>query len=373
MGSGTRGGPGRVVDINILLAAASLLLFVALIAYFGYVAYHQQQIEPDEKPATGVELLRQHYGPGDTVEQPTPYWVAPIPAAPDPLEISSNLDRKIIAGGAMLFALFGLVGGYLLLQIIPEGSFSLRAAAAERQLEHSIERGKNLYANFCFDCHGKQGLGNGENGADGQPLPGKPLNTAANKQETLKADPAGLRTREDFLRLTIARGKQNPPPSFSMPAWGASEGGPFNNEQVSQVVNFLMRGSEADWQDVITVRAHLEGSPSTEPDPGKPPAKPTGADAARTYCATCHSFTVGAVSPIPTAPSLGDYGVKGPLNDENKLAKASGDADWLFKWVSNAPKVKPGIIMPPWLNTEGGALDEATIRSMVTYLEGLGK
>ena len=71
------------MDLNIVLAAASLLLFVALLAYFGYVAYHQQQIEPDEKPATGVELLRQHYGPGDTVEQPTPYWVAPIPSAPD--------------------------------------------------------------------------------------------------------------------------------------------------------------------------------------------------------------------------------------------------------------------------------------------------
>ena len=55
------------MDINIILAAASLLLFVALLAYFGFVAYHQQQIEPEEKPATGVELLRQHYGPGDTV------------------------------------------------------------------------------------------------------------------------------------------------------------------------------------------------------------------------------------------------------------------------------------------------------------------
>ena len=28
------------MDINIILAAASLLLFVALLAYFGFVAYH---------------------------------------------------------------------------------------------------------------------------------------------------------------------------------------------------------------------------------------------------------------------------------------------------------------------------------------------
>ena len=361
------------MDINVILAVSSLLLFVALLAYFGYVAYHQQQIEPDEKPETGVELLRQHYGPGDTVEQPTPYWVAQIPAAPDPLEISSNLDRKIVAGGAMLFALFGLVGGYLLLQIIPEGPLSLRAAASERQLDHSIERGKNLYANFCFNCHGKQGLGNGENGVDGKPLPGKPLNTAANKYETLKADPASLKNREDFIRLTITRGKQNPPPTFSMPAWGDSEGGPFNKEQVSQLVNFIMHGTEEDWADVVAVRAHLEGNPSTEPDPGLPPAKPTGAQAAQVYCTSCHSFDLGTPSVNPTAPNLGDYGVKGPFNDQNKAAKASGDADWLFKWVSNAPKVKPGVAMPVWLITEGGSLDEATIRSIVEYLQGLGK
>jgi mono/diheme cytochrome c family protein len=360
------------MDINVVLAAASLLLFVALLAYFGFVAYHQQQIEPAEKPATGVELLRQHYGPGDTVEQPTPYWVAPIPAAPDPLEISNNLDRKIVAGGAMLFALFGLVGGYLLLQMIPSGPWSLRAAAAERQIETAIHRGKNLYANFCYPCHGKLGLGNGETDKDGKPLPGKPLNTAANKYDTLKEDPSALKTREEFLRIRITRGKQNNPPNYSMPAWGQSEGGPFNPEQVSQLVTFIMRGTEQDWADIVTVRGHLEGV-TTDVEPPPPPAKLLGAEAAQAYCTTCHSFTVGQTSPVPTAPNLGDYGVRGPINDENKAAKARGDADWLFKWISNAPKVKPGVIMPPWLDTQGGSLDEETIRSIVKYLEGLGK
>jgi mono/diheme cytochrome c family protein len=366
-------GHRRVVDINVILAAASLLLFVALLAYFGFVAYHQQQIEPEEKPATGVELLRQHYGPGDTVEQPTPYWVAPIPAAPDPLEISSNLDRKIVAGGAMLFALFGLVGGYLLLQIIPEGPLSLRAAAAERQLQHSIERGKNLYANFCYPCHGKQGLGNGENDKDGKPLPGKPLNTTANKYETLRDDPASLKAREDFLRLTITRGKKNPAPQYSMPAWALSEGGPFNNEQISQLMNLILYGTEDDWGDIVTIRGHLEGVTTTDVEVPPPPPPPSGAELAQVYCATCHSFDLTKPSVIPTAPNLGDYGIKGPINDENKATKASGDTDWLYKWIANAPKVKPGVIMPVWLNSEGGQLDEASIRLLVTYLEGLGK
>ena len=359
------------MDINVILAAASLLLFVALLAYFGFVAYHQQQIEPDETPATGVELLRQHYGAGDTVEQPTPYWVAQIPAAPDPLEISSNLDRKIIAAGVMTFAIIGLVGGYLLLEMIPTGPLSLRAAAAEKQMETSIMRGKNLYANFCYPCHGKTGLGNGETDVNGKPLPGKPLNVAANKYETLKEDPSSLSTREGFIRLTISRGKQNPPPNYSMPAWAASEGGPFNPEQISQLVTFIMRGTEDDWADIVNIRTHLEGVENADVLPPPPPPVGTGADLAQQYCVTCHSFTDGKPSTVPQAPVLAHYGTQGPINDENKAAKARGDADWLFHWISNAPKVKPGVIMPVWLSTEGGSLDEATVRSIVEYLQGL--
>jgi mono/diheme cytochrome c family protein len=361
------------MDLNVILAVASLLLFVALLGYFGYIAYHQQQIEPEEKPATGVELLRQHYAPGATVEQPTPYWVAPIPSAPDPLEIAGNLDRKIVAGGVMVFAMLGLVGGYLLLQIIPSGPLSLRAAASERQLEHSIERGKNLYANFCYPCHGKTGLGSGENDFEGKPLPGKPLNIPANKYETLQADPARLKTREDFIRLIIARGKENNPPQYSMPAWHQSEGGPFNPEQISQLVNFIIRGTEEDWADIVTIRTHLAGVDNADVVPPPPPPVLSGEEAARVYCTTCHSFDQGVPSTIALAPNLWNYGAVGPINDELKRLQASGDSDWLFKWVANAPKIKPGVIMPPWLDTEGGSLNEDTVRSIVEYLQGLGK
>ena len=366
------------MDANIILGVASLILFVAFIGYFGYLIYHQQQVDPEEKPAYGIELLQQHYAPGDTVEQPTPYWVAPIPAAPDPLEISNNLDRKIIAGGIMLFALVGLVGGYFLLQIIPNNGLNLRALGAERQLETSIHRGKNLYANFCWNCHGKTGQGLGENSTvTGQPLPGKPLNKPDFKIDTLKNDPAKLQTTLDFIHLRITRGKANPAPNFSMPAWGQSDGGPFNEEQVQQLINFIVYGTEADWADIVTIREHLEGVPRDPQtgalivDPGAAPAKPTGADAFNTYCTTCHSATAGQNSPVPQAPNLSKYGTDGPFNDQVKALKASGDPDWLVKWISNAPKIKPGVIMPVWLDTEGGSLDAATIKSIADYLLSL--
>ena len=366
------------MDPNILLGVASLILFVGFIAYFGYLIYHQQQVDPEEKPVYGIDLLQQHYAPGDTVEQPTPYWVAPIPAAPDPLEISVNLDRKIIAGGVMLFALVGLIGTYFLLQILPDNTgLNLRALGAEHQLETSIERGKNLYANFCWNCHGKTGQGLGENNTEtGKPLPGKPLNKPDFKYDTLKNDPAKLQTTLDFLHLRITRGKQNPPPNYSMPAWGQSDGGPLNEEQVSQLINFITHGTDADWADIVTIREHLEGVPKRADgtlvvDPGPAPALPTGSDAFAQYCTNCHSATAGQNSPLPQAPNLSRYGTDGPFNDQVKALKASGDPDWLFKWISNAPKIKPGVIMPVWLDKEGGSLDEATIRSIEEYLKGL--
>ena len=366
------------MDPNLLLAGASLLLFFLFIAYFGFLVHHQQQVEPEEKPVYGVELLEQHYAPGATVEQPTPYWVAPIPAAPDPLEISGNLDRKIVAGGVMLFALVGLVGGYFLLQILPGDmrafgrTLNLREVGAQNQLHTSIERGKNLFANFCYPCHGKQGLGSGETDVNGKALPGKPLNKPDFKVANMKDDPAKQKTTEDFIRLRITRGKQNPPPNFSMPAWGQSDGGPFNDEQVNQLIALIMNGSDADWADIQTIREHLEGA-SHAPDPGPNPQVPTGDVAAQQYCVQCHSFDPNKPSSLPGAPNLGRYGIEGPFNDQVKALKASGDPDWLFKWVSAAPKIKPGIAMPIWLDREGGSLDEATIRLIVDYLQKLGK
>ncbi|HET8567890.1 MAG TPA: hypothetical protein VFM93_02760, partial [Candidatus Limnocylindria bacterium] len=84
------------VDVNTVLGLASALLFIGLLVLFAFVIRHQEQSEPEEEDVYGVELLRQHYGAGETVEQPTPYFVAPIPASPDPLEISGNLDKKIL-------------------------------------------------------------------------------------------------------------------------------------------------------------------------------------------------------------------------------------------------------------------------------------
>jgi len=362
------------VDPNTVLAGLSLLLFVGLLAFFGFLIKHQNEIEPDEKPAEGVELLRQHYAPGETIEQPTPYYVAPIPSSPDPLESAANLDKKILAGAGMLFVVLGLVGGYLLLLLVGRADASSTTwrdrVASERQLAASVTRGRNLYANLCFDCHGKTGTG--DVGV------GLPLNKPEFKYETLKDDPAKLKDAETLLQKTIERGRLKPAPQISMPAWSNHEGGPLNDEQIRQLLSMIQFGKDEDWGDMVAVRREL--GLSEEPNPPKPVAldpKATGKalmlNNPQAACVSCHSIEAGKNSPVAQAPNLSDYAVKGPLNAELKALKASGDPDWLFKWVSNAPAIKPGIIMPPFNKSAGGQLDDTNIKNIVEYLLTLGK
>src|SRR5436190_21815037 len=213
------------LDLNFILAVASLLMFAGFLAFFGYLIFHQQSLEPKEK--TGAELIEQHYAAGETIEQPTPYYVAPIPAAPDPLEISANLDRKILLGAGMLFAVFAPVGGYFFTIFVVRADASSERwrdkVASQQQLDKSIERGRNIYANFCFDCHGKTGLGSTD--PTRKDLPGLPLNKPAFKYDNVKTDPTKLKTTQDLIQRTIERGRAKPAPLISMPAWGQADGG----------------------------------------------------------------------------------------------------------------------------------------------------
>jgi mono/diheme cytochrome c family protein len=370
-------------DLNFILAAVSILMFVGFLAFFGYLMFHQESIEPKEK--TGAELIEQHYAAGETIEQPTPYYVAPIPAAPDPLEISANLDRKILVGAGMLFGVFALVGGYFfLLFAVRADATSERwrdGVATQHQLHKSIERGRNLYANFCFDCHGKTGLGTID--PERKDLPGLPLNKPAFKYETVKDDPTALAAAETLIRLTIERGRPKPPGTISMPAWSYEEGGSLNDEQIQQLVNFIMHGTDDDWADIVTVRLHSEGSEDghlpVEPVPPKAEVleglalgRQLTLNNATAACVTCHSFTAGTPSVLPNAPNLSNYGNVRPINDENKAKQAGGDADWLLHWIQNAAAVKPGVAMPAFsTGAPGGTLSDDQIRAIILYLDSL--
>lgn len=355
--------PDIAVDVNTVLAVVSVLLFLGLLGYFAFLVRHQEEIEPEEKPVYGVELLEQHYAPGATIEQPTPYFVSPIPASPDPLEISSNLDKKIVLGAALLFGTFAMIGGYFVLQP------TIRANASEDQLRIDVQRGKAIFAQLCYDCHGRDGKGGKT--PDGKTLPGLPLNKPDFKYVNIQADPAKVADARKLIENTITRGRLFPAPRYSMPAWGRSDGGPLSPWQIKQLADLITYGTDEDWADIVAIRE--EHGMLVEEQIPNPPTVAGGADIAKTTCTVCHTFTAGGTSPNPLAPNLADYGAKGPISDQLKALKASGDPDWLIKWVTNPPSVKPGTAMPPYGASAGGLLSDDAVKKVVEYVLGLGK
>lgn len=262
----------------------------------------------------------------------------------------------------MLFLLFAMIGGYFLIQP------TIRADAAENQLRIDIERGKKIFAQYCYDCHGRDGKAGKT--PDGQTLPGLPLNKPDFKYVNIEKDPAKVHDTETLITNTITRGRPFPPPRYSMPAWGRSDGGPLSDWQVKQLVDLIMYGTDQDWADIVTIRQQ-EGGTVAEKIPS-PPAPASGEETAKTVCTVCHTFTAGANSPNPLAPNLSAYGKDGPFNDQLKALKASGDPDWLIKWVTNPPSVKPGTAMPPYGASAGGQLPDATVKLVVQYVLTLG-
>ena len=361
------------LDVNTLLAAASALLFIGLIGLFAFLIRHQEQVEPEEE-VYGVELLRQHYDAGATVEQPTPYYVSAIPASPDPLEISGNLDKKILVGAATIFAVLGMIGGYFIIQgdasPLAPGK-GLRGAAAEHQLRLDVRRGKEVYASLCYDCHGRDGKGGTT--PEGKQLPGLPLNVAGNKYETLREDPAALGARRRLIEQTIERGRHFDPPRYSMPAWGRSEGGQLSPWQVKQLADFIMHGTEEGWADVAHIRQEHDLDHSVVERIPDPPTIRSGKDVAQASCSACHGIASGAPSVLPQAPNLTDWIASGskprPENPELQ-ALARTDRDWLVKWVSNAKKIKPNTLMSPQAASEGGTLSDEAIKRVVAWLRG---
>lgn len=351
---------GSVVFIilALVIVGAVLVLFLPL------------EREPGAAVATTPPLLRQPYPAGETREQPTPYFAAPVPESPDPLEVAANLDRKALLATLMLLGVFAITGLYYTLEtgfpirFFNAGFPTQMALAAQRQLDTSEERGAELYASLCFDCHGKRGLGDV---GVGLPLnkPDFKASCGANGEDTngKKCKPTDDAKIADLISKTISRGRPFAPPRFSMPAWARSEGGQLNEEQVNQLVNFIMYG---DWDRILQIRE--EQNLSTSPSPPKQPTVATSADlgkqVAQTTCVVCHSFTKGTNSPNPLAPNLGAYATEGPFSDQLKALKASGDPNWLIKWVTDAPSIKPGTGMPKWQ----GILTDQQISAVVDYL-----
>lgn len=137
---------------------------------------------------------------------------------------------KILIGIASVvigIVIFGLVF------VLEEPRMAAQTASWEGR---SIETGAALYANNCASCHGVDGKG-----GSGPALHSRYFFT----QRIDDVQFAG--TLEDYVKLTVAAGRPSKANTgqwvVMMPTWSSRYGGPFRDDQVVHVTNFVM-----NWQ-----------------------------------------------------------------------------------------------------------------------------
>ncbi|MFN8511978.1 MAG: cytochrome c [Chloroflexia bacterium] len=193
-----------------------------------------------------------------------------------------------------------------------------QAAASNEQVHTAVERGRELFAENCIVCHGTNGQG--IQGA------GFALHTDGNK--------APDDDRRAFLFNTISRGRQNSNGwDPNMPAFGNSEGGAFNEQQINDVITFIGCATDDEWKEVADIVSVKLGTPVaailTPPNLGTPnvtflpgvkaagPTAAAGAAAAdpgaavfQTNCINCHRITPEFANGQQVGPNLTGVGAR---------------------------------------------------------------
>jgi mono/diheme cytochrome c family protein len=251
---------------------------------------------------------------------------------------AAQREATIVAMGLVIVA--SIVVVYLL------NESNRREAAAERHTEISIDRGAHTYVEFCLSCHGAEGLA-------GEGRQGVPLNTPANMSTDLVLGAE----REAIIREVIERGRGE-----IMPAWAIDQGGPFNDEQINDLVTMIRNGA---WDLTAELDRELHGGV-----PATPPALPTpdpdsdpGEALFGTYCATCHmsnDYPQGGV----VGPDLTGLGAM----DQTPQVGVAVEAQALSDWLHDPQSIQPGTIMP---SATSLGLSDDQIDQLVEYLLNL--
>lgn len=268
--------------------------------------------------------------------------------------------RKVVAL-TLLWVLILILQGYWLFE---SGRLS---RAAERERAEQAARGAELYAANCMACHGPEGEG----------ITGPPLNRSEFRAEG--QTPVQVAATEEELTKVIARGR----PGFDhptwrvedgkvhsytrMPTWSVEDNGPLNEQEIRDLVTFIMYGNWKQPGRALQEHPELTRIKVTEyvtnPETGQQEQRerPVTADdldveaAGLTpeenrqakelfvrYCLACHT--------------LGSYGgVTGP-----NLTQAGNwlpSVEFTKRWIANPQSFKPEERMPTVWHGQGTPVD----------------
>jgi mono/diheme cytochrome c family protein len=208
----------------------------------------------------------------------------------------------------------------------------------------AVERGETLYTENCAQCHGADAGGGGAaspyNPDENWPAPN--LTTLAARYE----NNPNITDIRQYIINTLEQGR----PGTPMPIWGAAYGGPWNDQQIEEVTDFLLSRQVDD-----TAEAQQASALS-------------GQDLYEGNCARCHG-TDGRSGDGRPGPSL--VGVFERHSRESILGI-----------LRNGIYLGTGVTMPPWQNgyfyptspgdDNGAAVyEDPALNKVVDYLETL--
>ncbi|HEY7063301.1 MAG TPA: cytochrome c [Chloroflexota bacterium] len=281
---------------------------------------------------------------------------SPHTAAPSGEEPAGGLsaERKL----QIVIALSLALGVLMLIYGLTEPT--RQAEAYQRQKETSIERGQHFFATYCYTCHGYNG--------QGAIVPGQEVMAANLTLRKATGVPDDDKKLFDFLTKTITRGRPNTP----MPAWGLSDGGSLQPEEINELAIFIMNGDFS----------HVEA----EVAPGAPtPNVPTGgggANAAATAlisshgCGACHTIQSLAFARGTIGPNLTDLG-----NVAGTMKPGMAAKDYIRESILQPSAfIVPGFPgppspMPPFTvgaTSSGTSFTEQDLDTLIDYLSRLG-
>jgi mono/diheme cytochrome c family protein len=191
--------------VLILAVVSAIFLFFALIMAISSAREKARQAGPSAPPS-------RRPGPDDE-------------ALEGPL-----LERYQVAGVALTVFLAVLLPFLYLREPVRQ------RAAAEKELTESVRLGKATFEEFCARCHGDQAQGGtvpryvtpGVKGAKPTDVPAPDLREIHSRHPD--DDPGAVAWE------AIQKGR---PPS-PMPTWGLRYGGPMNDQQITDIVNYLL-------------------------------------------------------------------------------------------------------------------------------------
>lgn len=141
----------------------------------------------------------------------------------------------------------------------------------------------------CGGCHGVEG----EGGVTQFALTNPDGSSRAVQWAAPRLDTILSRFSEEEVNSIITYGRANTP----MPAWGTAGGGPMNEQQVTDIIEYLktIQLSKKEWQEAMAADFEAKGLDMAD-----------GADLFGEFCSRCH--TKGWSYGEPAAPGTGAFG-----------------------------------------------------------------